>query len=104
MPCFFFFFALDSLVALVTSVEVRIQYGGSVTPENCADRGDFLGTTQKLVQGTANLQELITKPNIDGFLVGGASLKPSFMDIVSKVGPSKMADMWPKFEEKMKKD
>lgn len=28
---------------------------------------------------------MITKPNIDGFLVGGASLKPSFMDIVSKV-------------------
>lgn len=30
--------------------QVRIQYGGSVTPENC--------------------KELITKPNIDGFLVG----------------------------------
>ncbi|CAE7395922.1 UGP1, partial [Symbiodinium microadriaticum] len=47
------------------ATEVRIQYGGSVTPDNCA--------------------ELITKPNIDGFLVGGASLKPTFMDIVSKV-------------------
>ncbi|CAE8742831.1 unnamed protein product [Polarella glacialis] len=46
--------------------KVRIQYGGSVTPENCA--------------------ELIGKPNIDGFLVGGASLKPSFMDIVTTVG------------------
>mmetsp|Transcript_66433 Transcript_66433/g.155752 ORF Transcript_66433/g.155752 Transcript_66433/m.155752 type:complete len:720 (-) Transcript_66433:130-2289(-) len=64
--------------------KVRIQYGGSVTPDNCA--------------------ELITKPNIDGFLVGGASLKPTFMDIVSKVGPSKMVDMWPKYEEKMKKE
>ncbi|CAE7714876.1 UGP1, partial [Symbiodinium pilosum] len=64
--------------------KVRIQYGGSVTPDNCS--------------------ELITKPNIDGFLVGGASLKPTFMDIVSKVGPSKMVDMWPKFEEKMKKE
>lgn len=42
--------------------KVRIQYGGSVTPENCA--------------------ELIGKADIDGFLVGGASLKPSFMDIV----------------------
>eukprot|EP00439_Symbiodinium_sp_Y106_P075209 s1483_g14.t2 len=66
------------------ATEVRIQYGGSVTPDNCA--------------------ELITKPNIDGFLVGGASLKPTFMDIVSKVGPSKMVDMWPKYEEKMKKE
>jgi len=42
---------------------VRIQYGGSVTPENCG--------------------ELISKADIDGFLVGGASLKPTFMDIVS---------------------
>lgn len=75
---------LKSAVSAAVADKVRIQYGGSVTRENCA--------------------ELITKPNIDGFLVGGASLKPSFMDIVSKVGPSKMADMWPKFEEKMKKD
>jgi len=75
---------LKTAVSADVADKVRIQYGGSVTPDNCA--------------------ELITKPNIDGFLVGGASLKPSFMDIVSKVGPSKMADMWPKFEEKMKKD
>ncbi|OLP84917.1 Triosephosphate isomerase [Symbiodinium microadriaticum] len=46
-----------------TGTYVRIQYGGSVTPDNC--------------------KELITKPNIDGFLVGGASLKPTFMDIVT---------------------
>lgn len=32
--------------------QIRIQYGGSVTPDNC--------------------KELITKPNIDGFLVGAA--------------------------------
>jgi len=44
--------------------KVRIQYGGSVSPENCA--------------------ELISKPDIDGFLVGGASMKPTFMEIVSK--------------------
>merc|ERR1719330_1315447 len=43
---------------------VRIQYGGSVTPDNCTD--------------------LISKPDIDGFLVGGASLKASFVDIVAK--------------------
>lgn len=42
--------------------KVRIQYGGSVSPDNCAS--------------------LIEKPDIDGFLVGGASLKASFMDIV----------------------
>jgi phosphoglycerate kinase len=42
--------------------KVRIQYGGSVSPANC--------------------QELIGKPDIDGFLVGGASLKPDFTKIL----------------------
>ena len=41
---------------------VRIQYGGSVTGKTAGD--------------------LISKPNIDGFLVGGASLKPDFLDII----------------------
>merc|ERR1712039_903860 len=45
--------------------KIRIQYGGSVKPENCA--------------------ELIAKPDIDGFLVGGASTKPSFSTIISTV-------------------
>ncbi|CAH2034639.1 unnamed protein product, partial [Iphiclides podalirius] len=42
---------------------VRIQYGGSVT--------------------AANAKELASCPDIDGFLVGGASLKPEFVDIVN---------------------
>jgi phosphoglycerate kinase len=42
--------------------KVRIQYGGSVSPGNCV--------------------ELIGKPDIDGFLVGGASLKPDFTKIL----------------------
>ncbi|XP_065159788.1 triosephosphate isomerase [Atheta coriaria] len=42
---------------------VRIQYGGSVT--------------------AANAKELASKPDIDGFLVGGASLKPDFVTIVN---------------------
>mmetsp|Transcript_18753 Transcript_18753/g.28093 ORF Transcript_18753/g.28093 Transcript_18753/m.28093 type:complete len:326 (+) Transcript_18753:94-1071(+) len=41
---------------------VRILYGGSVNPQNC--------------------DELATKPDIDGFLVGGASLTPGFLQIV----------------------
>ena len=46
---------------------VRIQYGGSVTPENIAS--------------------LISQPDIDGALVGGASLKaPSFAAIVKAAG------------------
>nr|KAG5691514.1 hypothetical protein BaRGS_017727 [Batillaria attramentaria] len=42
---------------------VRILYGGSVTGNNCAD--------------------LASKPDVDGFLVGGASLKPEFVKIVN---------------------
>jgi len=49
-------------VSAETSHSVRVIYGGSVTDANAA--------------------ELIQKPNIDGFLVGGASLKPAFTKIV----------------------
>lgn len=63
--------AIRAFMAKAVSEEVaekvRIQYGGSVSLDNCAD--------------------LIKKPNIDGFLVGGASLKPSFMEIVQKSTP-----------------
>ncbi|MBN1139322.1 MAG: triose-phosphate isomerase [Anaerolineae bacterium] len=41
---------------------VRIQYGGSVTPDNIA--------------------EFMAHPDIDGALVGGASLKPDFVELV----------------------
>ena len=47
-----------------TAENVRIQYGGSVKP--------------------ANVKELMSKPDIDGGLVGGASLKPeSFLELVN---------------------
>ncbi|KAJ4849564.1 Triosephosphate isomerase, cytosolic [Turnera subulata] len=49
-----------------TSTEVaastRIIYGGSVNGANC--------------------KELAGQPDVDGFLVGGASLKPEFIDII----------------------
>ncbi|VDD82450.1 unnamed protein product [Mesocestoides corti] len=43
--------------------KVRILYGGSVTAENAKDLG--------------------AKPDVDGFLVGGASLKPDFVTIIN---------------------
>jgi triosephosphate isomerase len=45
-----------------TANSIRIIYGGSVTDQNC--------------------NELIKEKNIDGFLVGGASLKPAFKTII----------------------
>ena len=46
-----------------TAAAIRIQYGGSVNAKTAA--------------------ELFTKPDIDGGLVGGASLKPEFGEIVN---------------------
>lgn len=46
-----------------TAEAVRIQYGGSMNAGNAA--------------------ELLAKPDIDGGLIGGASLKPDFGQIVN---------------------
>jgi triosephosphate isomerase len=53
---------LKKNVSAKAANEVRILYGGSVTDANAA--------------------ELISKPDVDGFLVGGASLKDAFKQIV----------------------
>ena len=54
--------AIADLFGEATAQAVRIQYGGSVTPENIA--------------------EYMSHPDIDGALVGGASIKASFVDLV----------------------
>merc|ERR1712241_1459685 len=48
---------------------IRIQYGGSANAKNAP--------------------ELSAQPDIDGFLVGGASLKPEFADIVAAISNAK---------------
>jgi triosephosphate isomerase len=48
---------------------IRIQYGGSANAKNAP--------------------ELSAQPDIDGFLVGGASLKPEFVDIVKAISDAK---------------
>ncbi|PBL00665.1 triose phosphate isomerase [Armillaria gallica] len=54
---------LAKAVSPAVADATRIIYGGSVT--------------------AANSKELATKPDVDGFLVGGASLKPEFVDIIN---------------------
>ena len=54
---------LASNVSPDVAKSVRILYGGSVTAENC--------------------KELAKQIDVDGFLVGGASLKPEFVQIVN---------------------
>jgi len=48
---------------------MRIQYGGSANAKNAPD--------------------LSACPDVDGFLVGGASLKPEFKDIVAAISSAK---------------
>merc|ERR1712054_728478 len=64
---------IRKLVAEKASKEVaeaiRIQYGGSANAKNAP--------------------ELSAQPDIDGFLVGGASLKPEFTEIVSAISKAK---------------
>lgn len=54
--------AIADMFGEATAQQVRIQYGGSVTEENIA--------------------EYMSHPDVDGALVGGASLKPSFVQLV----------------------
>ncbi|KAK9940502.1 hypothetical protein M0R45_017161 [Rubus argutus] len=53
---------LQGNVGAEVAASTRIIYGGSVNGANC--------------------KELSTQPDVDGFLVGGASLKPEFIDII----------------------
>ncbi|KAJ6799260.1 triosephosphate isomerase, cytosolic-like isoform X1 [Iris pallida] len=54
---------LHSHVSPTVAESTRIIYGGSVSGANC--------------------KELAGQPDVDGFLVGGASLKPEFVDIIN---------------------
>ncbi|EGD92281.2 triosephosphate isomerase [Trichophyton rubrum D6] len=54
---------LCKTVSPAVSEATRVIYGGSVNEKNCA--------------------ELAKQKDVDGFLVGGASLKPAFVDIIN---------------------
>lgn len=53
---------LKNAIGDSAATDMRVLYGGSVKAKNCRD--------------------LIVMKDIDGFLVGGASLKPEFVDII----------------------
>ena len=54
---------IGEIYDVATADAIRIQYGGSMNAKNAA--------------------ELLAKPDIDGGLIGGASLKPDFGQIVN---------------------
>ena len=63
--CSFIRYTIAECYGLTVANEVQIQYGGSVNETNAS--------------------ELLSMENIDGALVGGASLKPSFVEIIDAV-------------------
>ena len=61
---------IENRLGAEVASKLRILYGGSVTDKNC--------------------EELAAKPDVDGFLVGGASLKAeTFLTIVAAHSKSK---------------
>jgi len=60
---------IKSNVSEECAAEIRIQYGGSANAKNAPD--------------------LSACPDVDGFLVGGASLKPEIKDIVAAIAAAK---------------
>ena len=57
--------ALAEIYGEEVAQQVRVQYGGSVTPDN--------------------ISEFMVMPEIDGALVGGASLKPEFVELARQL-------------------
>ena len=60
---------IEEYVDEKTAQEIRIQYGGSATAENAPELSNY--------------------PDIDGFLVGGASLKPEICEIAKEIAVAK---------------
>jgi triosephosphate isomerase len=70
---------LDNELSIGTTT--RIIYGGSVSAANCVE----LGTSHPFFFTFHNphTRSPAKQNDVDGFLVGGASLKPEFVDIVN---------------------
>ena len=64
--CGYIRYVIAETYGITISQNVRVLYGGSVNTENAYG--------------------LLNMPNIDGALVGGASLKPTFYEIIEKIG------------------
>merc|ERR1719194_312721 len=60
---------LAEAVSADLAANIRIQYGGSAN--------------------AANAPDLSAQPDIDGFLVGGASLKPEIADVIAAISAAK---------------
>lgn len=71
---------ISKAVSPAVAEATRIIYGGSVTAANCKELCTVVSPS---FFSHADLRCAASQPDVDGFLVGGASLKPEFIDIVN---------------------
>jgi triosephosphate isomerase len=74
---------LRRAVSPAVAENTRVIYGGSVSAGNCGELGEFLGLKGLSVECWLNRCITAKEPDVDGFLVGGASLKPEFVNIIN---------------------
>ena len=72
--------AIPAFGGIAVGETTRIVYGGSVTAANCKEICEQPITHLRRTNLTF---DTATQPDVDGFLVGGASLKPEFVDIIN---------------------
>jgi len=73
---------LAKAVSPAVAESTRIIYGGSVNAANCKELG-WCFDVKFIFLLTVSFFFQATLPDVDGFLVGGASLKPEFVEIVN---------------------
>ncbi|CCM01790.1 uncharacterized protein FIBRA_03857 [Fibroporia radiculosa] len=76
---------LSSAVSPAVAESTRVIYGGSVTAANCKELGVYQASYIRLpaVPVIGHTFGVCAQLDVDGFLVGGASLKPEFVDIIN---------------------
>jgi len=74
---------LRRAVSSAVADNTRVIYGGSVSAGNCSELGEFLGLKSSPVECWLIRCITAKQPDVDGFLVGGASLKPEFVKIIN---------------------
>ena len=77
---------LAKAVSPAVANDIRIIYGGSVTAKNSKELGEWIYFLKVIYIHSLFLHSQFRtagQQDVDGFLVGGASLKPEFADIIN---------------------
>lgn len=80
---------LSKAVSSTVASSTRIIYGGSVNAANCKELCELL-LCSFISAYLTSLFHKATLNDVDGFLVGGASLKPEFVEIINAKMTSKL--------------